>query len=173
MASWWNMTNTQRSLGYYLVSLLMWAPFMKHPLKAVLKGITNDPIDFSDPIMRNRWLEFVGSQCSGGPPSQHHLIRLPVAVVGEMYRWQQNMQHSEDFTVSITMNGSVSQLLASIRLDKPVIDNSFHRLIILYKYRSIFDGGPGADQCCNSHQWGSGKDLTSSLTSCLLTNGHR
>ncbi|KAM9539414.1 uncharacterized protein ACWYII_037914 isoform 2-T2 [Salvelinus alpinus] len=30
-----------------LVSLLMLAPFMKHPLKAVLKGVTNDPMDFS------------------------------------------------------------------------------------------------------------------------------
>mgnify|MGYP000456971201 CR=1 FL=1 len=28
------------------------------------------------------------------------------------------------------MNGTVSHMLASIRLDKPVIDNSFHRLII-------------------------------------------
>uniref|UniRef100_A0A4W5QE26 Uncharacterized protein n=1 Tax=Hucho hucho TaxID=62062 RepID=A0A4W5QE26_9TELE len=47
MAAWWNMTNTQRSLGYYLVSLLMLAPFMKHPLKAVLKGVTNMDSSFS------------------------------------------------------------------------------------------------------------------------------
>uniref|UniRef100_A0A673XN46 Uncharacterized protein n=1 Tax=Salmo trutta TaxID=8032 RepID=A0A673XN46_SALTR len=30
-----------------LVFLLMLAPFMKNPLKAVLKGVTNDPMDFS------------------------------------------------------------------------------------------------------------------------------
>ncbi|KAJ7986878.1 hypothetical protein DPEC_G00332970 [Dallia pectoralis] len=37
--------NTQRSVGYYLEALLMMAPFMKMPLKAVLKGVTNDPTD--------------------------------------------------------------------------------------------------------------------------------
>lgn len=37
--------NTQRSVGYYLEALLMLAPFMKKPLKAVLKGVTNDPTD--------------------------------------------------------------------------------------------------------------------------------
>uniref|UniRef100_A0A673WV71 RNA 3'-terminal phosphate cyclase-like protein n=2 Tax=Salmo trutta TaxID=8032 RepID=A0A673WV71_SALTR len=37
--------NTQRSVGYYLEALLMLAPFMKNPLKAVLKGVTNDPTD--------------------------------------------------------------------------------------------------------------------------------
>lgn len=37
--------NLQRSVGYYLEALIMLAPFMKIPLKAVLKGVTNDPRD--------------------------------------------------------------------------------------------------------------------------------
>lgn len=37
--------NVQRSIGYYLEALLMLAPFMKVPLKAILKGVTNDPTD--------------------------------------------------------------------------------------------------------------------------------
>lgn len=43
--------NTQRSVGYYLEALLMLAPFMKTPLKATLRGVTNDPID---PTVRTR-----------------------------------------------------------------------------------------------------------------------
>lgn len=43
--------NMQRSLGYYLEALLMLAPFMKTPLKATLRGVTNDP---SDPTVRTR-----------------------------------------------------------------------------------------------------------------------
>uniref|UniRef100_A0A8C0B5N7 RNA 3'-terminal phosphate cyclase domain-containing protein n=1 Tax=Buteo japonicus TaxID=224669 RepID=A0A8C0B5N7_9AVES len=34
-----------RSIGYYLESLLCLAPFMKHPLKIVLRGVTNDQVD--------------------------------------------------------------------------------------------------------------------------------
>uniref|UniRef100_A0A803YN44 RNA 3'-terminal phosphate cyclase domain-containing protein n=1 Tax=Meleagris gallopavo TaxID=9103 RepID=A0A803YN44_MELGA len=34
-----------RSIGYYLESLLCLAPFMKHPLKIVLRGVTNDRVD--------------------------------------------------------------------------------------------------------------------------------
>lgn len=41
--------NTQRSVGYYLEALLMLAPFMKTPLKATLRGVTNSP---SDPTVR-------------------------------------------------------------------------------------------------------------------------
>ncbi len=37
--------NTQRSIGYYLEALLMLAPFMKSPLKATLRGVTNDSTD--------------------------------------------------------------------------------------------------------------------------------
>ncbi|XP_060702267.1 RNA 3'-terminal phosphate cyclase-like protein [Hemiscyllium ocellatum] len=35
----------QRSIGYYLEALLYLAPFMKRPLKATLRGITNDQTD--------------------------------------------------------------------------------------------------------------------------------
>ncbi|XP_038660348.1 RNA 3'-terminal phosphate cyclase-like protein isoform X1 [Scyliorhinus canicula] len=35
----------QRSIGYYLEALLYLAPFMKRPLKAILKGVTNDQTD--------------------------------------------------------------------------------------------------------------------------------
>ncbi|KAM8872034.1 RNA 3'-terminal phosphate cyclase-like protein [Synchiropus picturatus] len=37
--------NLQRSIGYYLEALLMLAPFMKTPLRATLRGVTNDPTD--------------------------------------------------------------------------------------------------------------------------------
>ncbi|EMP30474.1 RNA 3'-terminal phosphate cyclase-like protein [Chelonia mydas] len=37
-----------RSIGYYLESLLCLAPFMKHPLRIVLRGVTNDQVDPSD-----------------------------------------------------------------------------------------------------------------------------
>ncbi|XP_061118940.1 RNA 3'-terminal phosphate cyclase-like protein isoform X2 [Conger conger] len=37
--------NSQRSVGFYLEALLMLAPFMKNPLRAVLKGVTNDQMD--------------------------------------------------------------------------------------------------------------------------------
>uniref|UniRef100_A0A4W5QDJ4 RNA 3'-terminal phosphate cyclase domain-containing protein n=1 Tax=Hucho hucho TaxID=62062 RepID=A0A4W5QDJ4_9TELE len=102
---------------------------------------------YKDPIMRNRWLEFVGPQCSGGPPSQHHLIRLPVAVVGEMSRWQHNMQHSEDL-------------------------HQYHADLTSL----IFDGGPEANLRCfgkdlylqphllPAHQWSS---MRTELETCM------
>ncbi|KAJ8401953.1 hypothetical protein AAFF_G00375340 [Aldrovandia affinis] len=37
--------NPQRSVGYYLEALLMLAPFMKNPLRVILKGVTNDQKD--------------------------------------------------------------------------------------------------------------------------------
>uniref|UniRef100_A0A8C0PZM5 RNA terminal phosphate cyclase like 1 n=2 Tax=Canis lupus familiaris TaxID=9615 RepID=A0A8C0PZM5_CANLF len=37
--------NVLRSIGYYLESLLCLAPFMKHPLRIVLRGVTNDQVD--------------------------------------------------------------------------------------------------------------------------------
>uniref|UniRef100_A0A8C2FXL2 RNA terminal phosphate cyclase-like 1 n=1 Tax=Cyprinus carpio TaxID=7962 RepID=A0A8C2FXL2_CYPCA len=44
--------NVQRSIGYYLEALLMLAPFMKTPLRAVLKGVTNDPTDPSVSVLK-------------------------------------------------------------------------------------------------------------------------
>uniref|UniRef100_A0A671L8N6 MCC regulator of WNT signaling pathway n=1 Tax=Sinocyclocheilus anshuiensis TaxID=1608454 RepID=A0A671L8N6_9TELE len=44
--------NIQRSVGYYLEALLMLAPFMKTPLRAVLKGVTNDPTDPSVDLLK-------------------------------------------------------------------------------------------------------------------------
>uniref|UniRef100_A0A9R1SPF3 RNA 3'-terminal phosphate cyclase-like protein n=2 Tax=Cyprinus carpio TaxID=7962 RepID=A0A9R1SPF3_CYPCA len=44
--------NVQRSIGYYLEALLMLAPFMKTPLRAVLKGVTNDPTDPSVDLLK-------------------------------------------------------------------------------------------------------------------------
>ncbi|XP_062845168.1 RNA 3'-terminal phosphate cyclase-like protein [Trichomycterus rosablanca] len=44
--------STQRSVGYYLEALIMLAPFMKKPLKAVLKGVTNDPADPSVDLLK-------------------------------------------------------------------------------------------------------------------------
>ncbi|XP_066566830.1 RNA 3'-terminal phosphate cyclase-like protein [Amia ocellicauda] len=37
--------NLQRSIGYYLEPLLALAPFMKSPIRAVLRGVTNDQKD--------------------------------------------------------------------------------------------------------------------------------
>lgn len=45
--------NTQRSIGFYLEALLMLAPFMKNPLKATLKGVTNDPLDPSVDLLKS------------------------------------------------------------------------------------------------------------------------
>ncbi|ROL53874.1 RNA 3'-terminal phosphate cyclase-like protein [Anabarilius grahami] len=44
--------NVQRSVGYYLEALLMLAPFMKTPLRAVLKGVTNNPTDPSVDLLK-------------------------------------------------------------------------------------------------------------------------
>ncbi|CAM4547573.1 unnamed protein product [Leuciscus chuanchicus] len=41
-----------RSVGYYLEPLLMLGPFMKSPLRAVLKGVTNDPNDPSPDLLK-------------------------------------------------------------------------------------------------------------------------
>ena len=35
----------QRGIGYYIEALLCLAPFMKTPLRAVLKGVTNNKTD--------------------------------------------------------------------------------------------------------------------------------
>ena len=43
--------NTQRSIGYYLEVLLCLAPFTKRPVKAVLRGVTNDQTDPSVNIL--------------------------------------------------------------------------------------------------------------------------
>lgn len=45
--------NTQRSIGYYLEALLMLAPFMKSPLKATLRGVTNDPCDPTVDVLKS------------------------------------------------------------------------------------------------------------------------
>ncbi|NXY84381.1 RCL1 protein, partial [Alcedo cyanopectus] len=41
-----------RSIGYYLEGLLCLAPFMKHPLKIVLRGVTNDQVDPSVDVLK-------------------------------------------------------------------------------------------------------------------------
>lgn len=41
-----------RSIGYYLESLLCLAPFMKHPLRIVLRGVTNDQVDPSVDVLK-------------------------------------------------------------------------------------------------------------------------
>ncbi|XP_062333528.1 RNA 3'-terminal phosphate cyclase-like protein [Osmerus eperlanus] len=45
--------NIQRSIGFYLEALLMLAPFMKNPLRATLKGVTNDPVDPSVDLLKS------------------------------------------------------------------------------------------------------------------------
>uniref|UniRef100_A0A8B9WL94 RNA 3'-terminal phosphate cyclase-like protein n=1 Tax=Bos mutus grunniens TaxID=30521 RepID=A0A8B9WL94_BOSMU len=41
-----------RGIGYYLESLLCLAPFMKHPLRIVLRGVTNDQVDPSVDVLK-------------------------------------------------------------------------------------------------------------------------
>ncbi|XP_073201357.1 RNA 3'-terminal phosphate cyclase-like protein isoform X2 [Lepidochelys kempii] len=41
-----------RSIGYYLESLLCLAPFMKHPLRIILRGVTNDQVDPSVDVLK-------------------------------------------------------------------------------------------------------------------------
>uniref|UniRef100_A0A2K5MAG9 RNA terminal phosphate cyclase like 1 n=1 Tax=Cercocebus atys TaxID=9531 RepID=A0A2K5MAG9_CERAT len=52
-----------RGIGYYLESLLCLAPFMKHPLKIVLRGVTNDQIDPSVSIENKPWCGFCFVSC--------------------------------------------------------------------------------------------------------------
>lgn len=47
-----------RSIGYYLESLLCLAPFMKHPLRIVLRGVTNDQVDPSVSSEATPWCDF-------------------------------------------------------------------------------------------------------------------
>ncbi|XP_029024852.3 RNA 3'-terminal phosphate cyclase-like protein [Betta splendens] len=51
--------NTQRSIGYYLEALLMLAPFMKMPLKATLRGVTNDPTDPTVDLLKSTALQLM------------------------------------------------------------------------------------------------------------------
>ncbi|KAJ1207070.1 hypothetical protein NDU88_002462 [Pleurodeles waltl] len=44
--------NPHRGIGYYLESLICLAPFMKSPLKIVLRGVTNDQIDPSVDLLK-------------------------------------------------------------------------------------------------------------------------
>uniref|UniRef100_A0A5F9CXP4 RNA terminal phosphate cyclase like 1 n=1 Tax=Oryctolagus cuniculus TaxID=9986 RepID=A0A5F9CXP4_RABIT len=46
-----------RGIGYYLESLLCLAPFMKHPLKIILRGVTNDQVDPSVSIEYKPWCQ--------------------------------------------------------------------------------------------------------------------
>lgn len=48
-----------RSIGYYLEALLCLAPFMKHPLKIILRGVTNDQVDPSVSIRSNHTVIFL------------------------------------------------------------------------------------------------------------------
>lgn len=58
-----------RSIGYYLEALLCLAPFMKYPLKIVLRGVTNDQVDPSvSTEVRPGW-DF-SSVCCHGPVSK-------------------------------------------------------------------------------------------------------
>ena len=41
--------NPQRAIGYYLEALMCLAPFMKSPVRSILRGVTNDQ---NDPSVR-------------------------------------------------------------------------------------------------------------------------
>ncbi|XP_071494989.1 RNA 3'-terminal phosphate cyclase-like protein [Diadema antillarum] len=44
--------NVQRAIGYYLEALICLAPFVKKPIKAVLRGVTNDQVDPSVDVIK-------------------------------------------------------------------------------------------------------------------------
>lgn len=56
---------SERSIGYYLETILCLAPFSKHPFEITFKGITNDPIDVSIDLIKYSALpilkRFIGS----------------------------------------------------------------------------------------------------------------
>ena len=66
--------NPQRSIGYYLEGLLMLAAFMKTPLKATLKGVTNDPTDPSVSIWSS--LDLIGGICRISLKEYAYITRL-------------------------------------------------------------------------------------------------
>ena len=54
--------NPQRAIGYYLEALMCLAPFMKSPVRAILRGVTNDQ---NDPSVCTQCVVFYCSITSG------------------------------------------------------------------------------------------------------------
>lgn len=48
--------NPERAIGYYVEALICLAPFMKEPMKAILRGVTNDQRDPSVSIQLLRMM---------------------------------------------------------------------------------------------------------------------
>lgn len=67
-----------RSIGYYLESLLCLAPFMKHPLRIVLRGVTNDQVDPSVSSQVKPWCDFCFVSCYNPTFENKFLIKSQI-----------------------------------------------------------------------------------------------
>ncbi|XP_077004386.1 RNA 3'-terminal phosphate cyclase-like protein isoform X2 [Tamandua tetradactyla] len=76
-----------RSIGYYLESLLCLAPFMKHPLKIVLRGVTNDQIDPSVDVLKATALPLLKQFGIDGESFELKIVRrgMPPGGGGEVF----------------------------------------------------------------------------------------
>ncbi|XP_003472236.1 RNA 3'-terminal phosphate cyclase-like protein isoform X4 [Cavia porcellus] len=76
-----------RSIGYYLEGLLCLAPFMKHPLKIVLRGVTNDQIDPSVDVLKATALPLLKQFGIDGESFELKIVRrgMPPGGGGEVF----------------------------------------------------------------------------------------
>lgn len=76
-----------RSIGYYLESLLCLAPFMKHPLRIVLRGVTNDQTDPSVDVLKATALPLLKQFGIDGESFELKIVRrgMPPGGGGEVF----------------------------------------------------------------------------------------
>ncbi|XP_055434139.1 RNA 3'-terminal phosphate cyclase-like protein isoform X2 [Bubalus kerabau] len=76
-----------RSIGYYLESLLCLAPFMKHPLRIVLRGVTNDQVDPSVDVLKATALPLLKQFGIDGESFELKVVRrgMPPGGGGEVF----------------------------------------------------------------------------------------
>ncbi|KAM8963665.1 RNA 3'-terminal phosphate cyclase-like protein isoform 2-T2 [Lycaon pictus] len=79
--------NVLRSIGYYLESLLCLAPFMKHPLRIVLRGVTNDQVDPSVDVLKATALPLLKQFGIDGESFELKVVRrgMPPGGGGEVF----------------------------------------------------------------------------------------
>ncbi|XP_029775549.1 RNA 3'-terminal phosphate cyclase-like protein [Suricata suricatta] len=76
-----------RGIGYYLESLLCLAPFMKHPLRIVLRGVTNDQVDPSVDVLKATALPLLKQFGIDGESFELKVVRrgMPPGGGGEVF----------------------------------------------------------------------------------------
>ncbi|XP_049751489.1 RNA 3'-terminal phosphate cyclase-like protein isoform X1 [Elephas maximus indicus] len=79
--------NVLRSIGYYLEALLCLAPFMKHPLRIVLRGVTNDQVDPSVDVLKATALPLLKQFGIDGESLELKVVRrgMPPGGGGEVF----------------------------------------------------------------------------------------